>query len=158
MVRTPTPIPAMSRPIYSIVMTTPAVWMTPPTRKMQQASNMVFRLPRGSEYDARNAPQKQPAVNNATTVPERGSAFFRRKLALKESEATTSAITPLDKFQHSNGDKSRSALTDHIRREMSRWLQSNQSGIGRYLTSWLPKSCKRDRRSSRISEVHMNQW
>jgi hypothetical protein len=96
MVRTPTPIPAMSRPIYSITMTTPAVWMTPPTKKMQQASNIVFRLPKGSEYDAKNAPQKQPAVNNATTVPERESAFLWRNLALKESEATTSAITPLD--------------------------------------------------------------
>lgn len=63
--------------------------------KMQQASKMVFRRPRKSEYDARNAPQKQPAVNSATTVPERESASFWRKLALKESEATTSAITPL---------------------------------------------------------------
>jgi hypothetical protein len=63
--------------------------------KMQHATRMVPRRPRRSEYEARKAPQKHPAVNRATTVPERESELDWRKLCLKESEATTSAMTPL---------------------------------------------------------------
>jgi len=68
--------------------------MIPPTTKMQHAAKIVPRRPNGSEKDARKAPQKHPAVKSATTVPERASLLVWRKSCLKESEATTSAITP----------------------------------------------------------------
>lgn len=50
--------------------------MTPPTTNMQQAIRMVPRRPKGSEKEAQNAPQKQPAVNKATTVPDLASPLF----------------------------------------------------------------------------------
>lgn len=68
--------------------------MIPPTTKIQQAVRIAPRRPRGSEKEARKAPQKQPAVNNATTVPERESPLVCRKRFVKSSEITTSAITP----------------------------------------------------------------
>jgi hypothetical protein len=61
--------------------------------------SIVPRRPRRSEYEAIKAPQKHPAVNRATTVPDRESELVCRKLCLNESEATTSAITPLCESQ-----------------------------------------------------------
>jgi hypothetical protein len=107
--------------------------------KMQHATRMVPRRPRRSEYEARKAPQKHPAVNKATTVPDRESELDWRKVCLKESDATTSAITPLhDVSEHQPGEKAFIlALTDHNQRGRIQWLQSSQSGIGRLLTSSL---------------------
>lgn len=139
-------------------MATPAVWMIPPTMKTQHASNMVLRRPKGSVYDARNAPQKQPAVKSATTVPERESPFFWRKLALNESEATTSAMTPLRKCQTEHNVARRCLLTDRIQKETTQWLQSSLLGTGKCLTSLLLRSWKRKGRQSSISIVHVSKY
>lgn len=116
-------------------MTTPAVWITPPTTKMQEARSIVPRRPRGSEKDARNAPQKQPAVKSATTVPDLASADFCRNNALKESDATTSAITPLQKLALPERWEPLRSHTDHIRTRKILKLQSNLEEIDKFQAS-----------------------
>ncbi|KAI7456612.1 hypothetical protein KC368_g18 [Hortaea werneckii] len=105
-------------------MTTPAVCMIPPTTKIQQAVRIAPRRPRGSEKEARKAPQKQPAVNNATTVPERESPLVCRKRLLGH-------FLSAEVIQDTVG-------ICFTRRERNQERQSTRRGIGRHLTSsWL---------------------
>ncbi|KAI7223993.1 hypothetical protein KC333_g26 [Hortaea werneckii] len=86
-------------------MTTPAVCMIPPTTKIQQAVRIAPRRPRGSEKEARKAPQKHPAVNRATTVPERESPLVCRKRCdiYRQQSCSKSAILDLESFKISRG-------------------------------------------------------
>lgn len=105
--------------------------MIPPTTNMQHAINMVPRRPKGSEKEAKKAPQKHPAVNRATTVPDLASPLFWRKRCLKESEATTSAITPKSYLdQGLNRVSSINIKRRFTRRGMSQEQRSSQQEIG----------------------------
>jgi hypothetical protein len=114
MVKKPTPNPAKKRPANKYEMFCAPVCRPPPRTKTIHPAAMVQRRPNLSpDGPAKAAPKKAPAVKRETTTPlkennqhlDTGHVFWLVRnpyvsldvglnLALKVSEATTSAITP----------------------------------------------------------------